>query len=199
VLLLVALWFLLTTPPIAIVFLVLLSLPTAGIFRLAALIARDRPVGLIDSLSAWRQFGRRALAVGAAIALIVVVLAVNTLVGATSLNVVGWAFATAAAWGLVIVASAAFALWPLLLDPLREDQSLRSLMTLAGAVVFSAPLRYALLMALVAIILIASTVAFAALISVSVSFVALLTARYVLPAADRLEGRATKNVELGTD
>jgi hypothetical protein len=42
---------------------------------------------------------------------------------------------------------------------------------------------------LCAILLVVSTIAFAALVMVSVAFVALLAATYLLPAADRLEAR----------
>ena len=42
------------------------------------------------------------------------------------------------------------------------------------------------------VVLIASAIAFAALITISVAFVALVACRYVLPAADRLEARLNR-------
>ena len=57
--------------------------------------------------------------------------------------------------------------------------------------IFYAPMRYLGLMLICGAILVVSTIAFAALLSISLAFVALLLCRYVLPTADRLEGRAT--------
>jgi hypothetical protein len=48
------------------------------------------------------------------------------------------------------------------------------------------------LTAVIVAVLAISTVFFAALFSISVAYVSLVATRYVLPAADRLEGRATK-------
>jgi hypothetical protein len=44
---------------------VLLAVPTAGIFRLASLIAREESVSFADALTAWRTFLRQALLAGA--------------------------------------------------------------------------------------------------------------------------------------
>jgi uncharacterized membrane protein YesL len=197
--LVLCLWLLLTSPLLAIPALVLLALPTAGIFHIATMIARDQPVALSDAIDAWRLHWKRAFALAALIIPIAAVLLVNTVLGVASLQLVGWGFATLAVWGLVLLASAALAIWPLAMDPLRLQLSLRELLSLAGAVVFASPARYAALVLVVAVLLTISTIAFAALISVSISYVALVMARYVLPTADRLEGRATHIIETATD
>jgi hypothetical protein len=51
------------------------------------------------------------------------------------------------------------------------------------------PVRMGSLAIVLAAVLAASTVVFAALLSVSVALCAFVTCRYVLPAADRLEAR----------
>jgi hypothetical protein len=98
---------------------------------------------------------------------------------------------TLAGWGLVFLFIGLGAFWPLMLDPLRDEAPLRQKLWLSLGVVFYQPLRYLVLCLICAAILIVSTIAFAALLSISLAFVALVTCRYVLPTADRLEGRAT--------
>jgi hypothetical protein len=103
----------------------------------------------------------------------------------------GWAIATAAVWGLVILWAWLLCLWPLVVDPRREELGLRQTMRLAALLVLAFPFRIGTLMLVTALLLVISTVLFAALVTVAVAFGALLGCRYVLPAADRLEGRAT--------
>jgi hypothetical protein len=170
-----------------------LALPTAGIFRIAALIARDEPASLTDALVAARSkpLALPALLTGAAVIGAVIVLGFNVVIGLVS-GQTGWvAVGTLAAWGLLALFIGACAFWPLLMDPVRHGESLRKKVELALEVAFRAPARFAGLTLITAAIVVLSTVAFAALLSISVSFVALLLCRYVLPTADRLEGRAT--------
>jgi hypothetical protein len=194
---LLALVFLLFTWPVAaLVLLVLLALPTAGIFRLATLIVRDRPVAFGDALDAWRRFLKSALLTGFTLTAITVVLGTNVVVGFSSGQPLGWALATAAGWGLVATWAVAVPFWPLLLDPLRDSMPLLERLRLAATLVIVSPLRFGSLLVLVAALLVVSLVFFAAILTISVAFVALLTARFTLPAADRLEGRLTKPLPL---
>ncbi|HEX5466623.1 MAG TPA: hypothetical protein VFW92_08095 [Candidatus Limnocylindrales bacterium] len=169
----------------------LLALPTAGLFRLAALIARDEPASFWDAWAAWRSAARPALAAGVGASVMATVLAVNLLGGLLSGSTLGWALATLAAWGLLVVWLILLCFWPLLLDPRREPPGPRAALRLAGLLVLAHPGRLAILGLLAAVVLAASTVAFAALVTVAVAFVALVACRYVLPAADRLEVRLT--------
>jgi uncharacterized membrane protein YesL len=82
-----------------------------------------------------------------------------------------------------------WAAWPLLLDPVRADRPVRERLRLAVLLVLAYPLRMGLLGAVLAVIVLASSVAVIALMTISVSFAALVATRYVLPAADRLEER----------
>jgi hypothetical protein len=190
-LLLLTLWLLFTAPLLALfVFLFVLPFPTAGMFRLGALIARAEPTTWRDAL-AWRSFAKRALPVGVAVGGASVVLGFNVIVGASTLDIYGVALATAAFWGLVIVWFVAAALWPLLFDPVREDEPLADLVRLALAVTVAKPLRYIVLMLVLALLLVISTVLIAALLTVSAAYFALVMALYSLHAADRIEQRAT--------
>ena len=171
-------------------FLFVLPFPTAGLFRLAALITRGEPVSLSDAL-AWRSSARRALAAGVVIGGLTLVLGFNVLVGLSSLDPLGWAFATAAFWGLLVVWLVGLALWPLLFDPLRLGQPLASMVRLAVVVVLVHLGRYLALMLVLAVVFIVSAILAAALLTISVAFVALVMADYALHVADRIEGRAT--------
>lgn len=178
-------------PIFALVTLVLLALPTAGVYRLATLIVRDRPAAFGDALEAWRRYLRPALLTGAILSVITVVLGTNLVVGFASNEPLGWGVATLAAWGLLATWIVAVPFWALLLDPLRAEMALPARLRLAAALVVLSPLRYGALLLLVVVLVFASVILFAALITLTVAFVALLSARYTLPAADRLEGRAT--------
>jgi len=182
----------LVAPLIGLIGLFFLSLPTAGLFRLAALITRGEPVAFSDAIRAWRQFLLPALATGVVVGGAAVVLVFNMVAGFLSAELVGWAFATMALWGFAALLAVALAFWPLLVDPVRQSEPLRSRIQLAAAVILSKPGRFAALAIVVTTITVVSAILFAALLTVTVAYVALVMCRYVLPAADRLEGRRTE-------
>jgi hypothetical protein len=165
----------------------LMAIPYVGVVRLAALAARSRDVVLSDLWRAYREFGLPALGVGVLTTLAVALLASNVVVGATMGGLFGWVFATLAASGLFGIWVVGFPMWVLLVDPNRADRPLRDRLRLAVLLVLAAPGRMAALGMLLLIVLLISTVAFAALLTISVSYAALVAARYVLPLADRLE------------
>jgi uncharacterized membrane protein YesL len=165
----------------------LLAIPYVGIVRLAALAARGRDVVLSDVWRAYREFGLPALAIGLLTTLAVALLASNVVIGASIGGLPGWVFATLAASGLLGIWVVGLPLWVLLVDPERADRPLRDRLRLAVLLVLAAPGRMVALGALLLIVLLISTVAFAALLTISVSYAALVAARYVLPLADRLE------------
>ena len=109
------------------------------------------------------------------------------IVGFTSFDAIWIVFATSALWGLVALWAVTLAFWPLLVDPRRQGDPISAKLRLALAVILVSPGRYAILFVTVFVIVFASTIMFAAILTVSVSFVALVMCRYVLPAADRLE------------
>jgi hypothetical protein len=177
------------SPVLGIVASPVLCLPLAGVTTLAAQIARGDDVVLSDFPAAMRRHGSAALALGAVVVAATVIFATNLVSGIAGGGPLDLAFATLAGWGLVITWTVAIAAWPLLVDPVRDGQPALSRIQLAGLVVLAEPLRFAGLTATVAVILLASLVAFAAILTVSVAFVALVAARIVLPAADELEAR----------
>jgi uncharacterized membrane protein YesL len=164
-----------------------LALPSAGIYRLAGLVVRGRLVSLSDGFSAWRTFGVVAVGLGTAVLVAGALLSYNLWFGLQDGGVVGIAIATLAGWGLVILAMFAAVAWPLLLDPKRDGTSPRDRLRLALLLILAHPGRCAALTVTLGLVLAVSTVAFAALVTIGVSFVALVATRYVLPAADRLE------------
>jgi hypothetical protein len=178
-----------SAPPLGLLLVPLLALPTVGLFRIAALIARGEAVSLSDAFAAWRRFGLPALATGVALTVALIVATWDLLAGITSGTVLGWALGTVAAWGLLVVLAVSVAFWPLLVDPAREERPLRERLRLAGLVVVAFPVRVLVLLAVLAVVLVASFVAFAALLTISVAYSALVACRWVLPAADRLEAR----------
>lgn len=172
----------------------LLALPTAGLFRLAALITRGDSVALSDAFEAWRLYLRPALAAGAVFTVAAVIFFVNITVGLSSDTFIGAMVAAFAGWGLLVLWTGALAFWPLLVDPRRAEVRMRERLKLAAILVLAFPLRLSALALTLVVLLVLSTIVFAALVTVSIAFCALVASRYILPAADRFEGRATELV-----
>ncbi len=171
--------------PLVIVLAPLLALPTVGVFRVAALIARDEPVATVDGFRAWRTLGGRALVLGTALLVAGFVFTTNLMTGIQGGGLMGWSLATFAGWGLVATGLVAVVAWPLVPDPWREELPLRALVRLSVLMALAFPLRPGALLALVTLLLTVSTVALVAVLSVSLRFAALVCCRYVLPATDR--------------
>ena len=167
--------------------LVALALPTAGLHRMGALIARGEPASFSDFVDGMRRYALSALAITVGAAALAVVLATNVFVGLEAGNPVGWFISALALWGLLALAMLLVAFWPILVDPRRESLGFRARLALAGLAVIGRPIRMLTLTAVVAAILLVSTVLFAALVMVSVAYVSVVSARYVLPIVDQLE------------
>jgi hypothetical protein len=165
------------------------AIPLAGLARLGGRATRGLDVNFSDAWEPIRQRPRAVLLAGLGFPLALTLFTVNVLFGFAMGNAIGWAFATAAGWGLVTTVGLGFTFWPLLADPERDTAASRDIVRLSGLLVLAHPFRIAALSAVLVVLLAASTVAFAALISVSVGYAMLVAARYVPPAADRLEAR----------
>ena len=174
---------------VALVLLPLLAIPWVGVVRLAALIVRKDDVVLSDVFEAYRTYLRPTLGVGIATVLATTVFATNVALGLTSGAALGWAFATLAAWGLVLTWLFSLCFWPLLVDPRRGHLGVMRKARLAAFLIVAFPGRLGLLGLVLGIILVVSTIAIAAILSISVAYGALVACRVVLPAADRLEAR----------
>ncbi len=174
------------------VLMVALAVPTVAVYRLAALIVREDPVAFSDALQAYRGHLRPALVVGLVGTAGSTILLINVVTGFVTLGgPLGWAIGTAAFWGLVILWAWVLCLWPLITDPRREGIAVARHMRLAGLLVLAFPLRVGALGLVTGLVVVVSTVLFAVLVTIALGYCALLGCRYVLPAADRLEGRAT--------
>lgn len=164
-----------------------LAVPTAGLYRMAALIARGEPTTFSDFIGGMGRYAIRALGVSAGAAVLAFVFTTNVLVGLGTDSPAGWFVSAMALWGLLGLGMLLVAFWPLLADPRREALGLRGRLALAGVVVIGRPMRSLALTVVVTAILVVSTVLFAALVIVSVAYVSLVSARYVLPLADEVE------------
>jgi uncharacterized membrane protein YesL len=168
----------------------LLAFPTVGVFRLAGRIVRtDGHVSFRDALAAFRDYAGPALLLGLVSVAASLVLGTNLIVGLTQSEPLGWVIGTFAAWGLVVLWCGAIVTWPLVVDPRRAAYSLGRRLRLVGLLLLAFPGRIALLGFVIALLAAVSTVLVAALLTISVSFIALVACRYVYAAADRLEAR----------
>jgi hypothetical protein len=167
----------------------LLALPTAGLYRMGALIARDEPASFGDFLGAMRRFGPASVLVALGAATLAMVLTTNIFVGLEANHPLGWFMTAMALWGDVGVVMFLVAFWPVFVDPRRDALGLRQKLALTGLVVIGRPVRVIALTILVSFILAVSTVLFAALVIVSVAYVALVSSRVVLPMVDQIEAR----------
>ena len=174
---------------LGIALLVLVSVPTAGLYRMAALVARGEPAMLSDFGDGMRRYAAVALATGAATAILTIVFVTNISVGFGANNPIGWFISAMALWGLVGLVMFLVAFWPVLVDPRREGQSIRQRLTLAVLAVIGRPGRMLVITAAVLLLLGISSVLFAILILIGVAYVALVSARTVLPMVDALEAR----------
>lgn len=170
--------------------LLLLLIPvTAGLGRMAAVTGRGRPGRFAHFRTGVRHRAMASLLLGsgqvatAGIALINLSISLEaepTLIMAVSGATSGWV--------LVMVAASALALWPLLLDPERDDLPVRTVVRTGFAVALARPGRLLLLIMTESVLVgIALQTVIGAMILTS--FGVLLAAHTVLPIADAIEGR----------
>jgi hypothetical protein len=165
----------------------LVAVPYVAAARLAALTVRGRDVVLSDIVSAVRSYGLVALVAGAVAALAVAILASNVILGANMGGVPGWILSTLATTGLIALWVYGVPFWVLLVDPEREEASPLARARIAALLAVAIPGRLSLLALLLAVLLLVSTVAFVALLTIAPTYALLVSARYTLPPADRLE------------
>ena len=174
-------------PLVALVTAPLLAVPYVALARLAALTVRGRDVVLSDIVTAVRRYGLAALIAGAIATLAVAILASNVIVGANLGGPAGWLLSTFAATGLVALWVYGIAFWIVLVDPDREDRPAISRARAALLLAVAIPGRLSWLALLLFLLLVVSTVAIVALLTIAPAYALLVAGRYVLPRADRLE------------
>lgn len=167
--------------------------PCAGMMRMATSLVRE---GHTDFGEVWSVIRRpwQVLAIGAVQLALSVILVVDIAIGASLQSLFGTFLMVTAIYGLLIGWTLAVAMWPLLLDPLRDGDSIRRRIRLAALLVIAHPLRIGGLALLIGVLLLVAGLAVMPLITFALAFAWVVAARYVLPAADRLEGRATLEV-----
>jgi hypothetical protein len=171
-----------------------LVLVTAGCMALATSLVRDGHTDLGVFMSLVRH-PWPALGLGLAQLAVGLVLIVDLFVGAGLGMPVGGVLMVSALYGLAILWTYAVVAWPIVLDPNRRDVPLAARLRLAAMLLVARPGRMAGLAALVGIFLGIATVAVAAIVTFALALAWLVVARYVLPIADFLEGRAAVDAE----
>ena len=186
---------LLLVGPIGFLAAAILIPPTAGVTRMATYLTRERYLFFSEFWEPMRRHPVRVLGLGLAQLALVAVLLVDILIGAGMGNLFGTFLAVSAMYALAILWVYALIAWPLLLDPARENEPARAHLRLGALLLLAHPLRLGAMGAVLGAIALVSTVAIVAIATFVLSFLALAAAHYVLPAADRLEGRATLEVD----
>jgi hypothetical protein len=167
---------------------VLLSLPAATVMRMACIHLR-RGTARFRDLREISEAPVVVLVVAGVQLLALLLLALDMALGLAMGTLPGAALAMASFWLAVAVWTLAVIVWPILLDPEREDLSVRARLQLAGRVAIAAPLRAVGLALMVAIVLALATASVAVILGVGWALACLIAAHTVLPLADRLEGR----------
>lgn len=176
--------------PLALLLLVPLALPVAGMMRMATVLVRGGHTDFGEVTSVLRS-PVRILGLAAAQLLVVGVLVADAVIGASLAGWFGTFLTVSAIYGLAIVWAYASVAWPLLLDPERDGDSIRQRLRLAAIVLLAHPVRVGGVLLLIGLLLGLATVAIAPVLTFALALAWLAIARYVLPVADRLEGRAT--------
>lgn len=195
VVLLATLWLGMSAPPLLLIGGVTLVPISIGLMRMATSVVREGHTVMSDFAVAFRPRAWRHMALGLGHLMLLVVAAVDLLIGVQLGGMLGTFLAVSAIYMLFVVWGLGVSCWPVILDPLRGDEPMRQKLRLGVAVALTGPVRLTGVALLLATFLAVSTVLAALLLTVALAFVFLVAARYVLPAADRLEGRATLELE----
>lgn len=172
----------------------LVAVPAAGTMRMATRLVRDGHTDFGDFTEVVRRPGR-ALAVGLVQSLVMVVLVADLFVGAAIGGIFGTLLLVSALYGIGIGWMYAAIAWTLALDPERDGEPLRVALRLALIVLVAHPLRVGGALALIGLVLLLSALLIAPVVTFTIGLAWLAIARYVLPVADRIEGRATHEVD----
>jgi uncharacterized membrane protein YesL len=180
--------------PLGLLLVTLLLLPAMGTMRMATRLVRDFHTDLGEFADAVRR-PWPLLGVGLVQLAALVVLVGDILIAATWRSWAGTILLVGAGYGLLALWTYALVAWPLLLDPERDGEPVMARLRLAFVVILVHPVRIGLFGLLVGGVLAISTALVAPILTFSVGVAWLAIARFVLPVADRIEGRATIEVE----
>ncbi|MGQ0608773.1 MAG: hypothetical protein ACT4OQ_09980 [Chloroflexota bacterium] len=164
---------------------------SVGLMGMATAIVRERNVVMSDFARPIRGRFWRMVGLGLAELVLIGIAAFDLVLAIQLGGVLGLVLGLVAFYTSLALFVLAFTVWPIVTDPERRDESVRSGVRVAALLVLAHPLRLGLMAVVLAVIGVASIVVAAAIVTVSAAYIALVAAHYVLPAADRLEGRAT--------
>ncbi|MDQ2673252.1 MAG: hypothetical protein M3Y40_01210 [Chloroflexota bacterium] len=166
------------------------AVPAAGMMRMATVLVRDGHADFSDVTAVLRR-PWTALAVGTVQSAIALVLVVDMWLGAAIGSFTGALLSVSAVYGLVIWWAFAAVAWPLLLDPERQGVPIARRLRLAAVVLVAHPFRVGVVLVLVGAALALSLLMIAPFVTFAAALGWLMIARFVLPVADRIEGRRT--------
>ena len=178
----------------ALVLLPMAALPAAGMMRMAAVLMRTGHADFSDVTDVLRR-PWTVLVTGIGQAVVALVLVVDMQLGAAIGSVPGLLLTVTALYGLVIGWAFAAVAWPLLLDPERDAEPVPRRLRLAALVLLANPIRVGGFLLVVGVTLALSALAIAPFVTFAAALGWLVIARFVLPVADRIEGRRTLLVE----
>lgn len=164
---------------------------TAGLMGMATALVREQSVVMSDFARPIRARFWRLVALGAAQLVLTVIAAFDLVLGLQLGGIVGIVMAVVAFYTGLALWVLAWTIWPIVIDPERQAEPVRSAVRLGALLVLAHPIRMGLMAIVLAAITLVSTVLVAAIITFAAAYVALVAAHFVLPSADRLEGRET--------
>ena len=183
--------FALARSPFGVIALLAMVPLTAGLMGMATALVRERSIVMSDFLRPVRARFWKILALGATQLALTIIAGFDLVLGLQLGGVVGIAMAVTALYTGLALWVLAWTIWPIVTDPERRDEPIRSCVRVGALLVLAHPIRLGLMALVVAVIAVASTILVAAIITFAAAYLALVAAHFVLPSADRLEGRET--------
>jgi uncharacterized membrane protein YesL len=187
--------YLLTRTALGLVALVAMVPLTAGLMGMATALVRERSVVMSDFARPIRARPWRLLGLGVAQLVLSTVAGFDLVLGIQLGGIVGIVMAAVGFYTGVALWVLAWTIWPIVTDPERQRETVRSGVRLGALLVLAHPIRLGLMSLVLAAVTLVSTILAAAIITFAAAYVALVAAHFVLPSADRLEGRETMIVE----
>ncbi|MCA1569843.1 MAG: hypothetical protein LC798_05875 [Chloroflexi bacterium] len=164
---------------------------TIGLMGMATALVRERSVVMSDFLRPIRAKFWRLLALGMAQLGLIAVIVFDLMLGLQLGGIVGLVLAVVAFYTGLAVWLMALTIWPIVTDPERQSEPVRSGVRLGALLVLAHPIRIGLVAIVLGIMALVATILAAAIITFGAAYMALVAAHFALPAADRLEGRPT--------
>ncbi|MDQ3690840.1 MAG: hypothetical protein M3406_12575 [Chloroflexota bacterium] len=165
---------------------------TIGLMGMATTLVRERTVVMTDFVRGVRGRFWKLLGLGLAEFGLIGVAGFDLFLGIRVGGIVGLVLGVVAFYSILALWVVALTVWPIVLDPERRSEPMLSAVRLGALLALAHPVRVGLMAAVAAIIALVSMILAAAIISFAAAYIALVVAHFVLPSADRLEGRPTR-------